>query len=232
MSSFQQSARSRKPRVIRPEVPDHGMIIALRAVPRDQDSRGIIIGRKRVAILLESDIADMGLRPELELTPELAEAIACNHEFRLAWRSAMLRLSRKARSTREIQDGLRRRRHHVNVIERVIARLEHAGLLNDEEYATSAAASLARQRPASTRYLESKLRQRGIEPATAAKAAKEAAGDPLEAAVKLARQAMRSLRSCDPQTRHRRLWGRLARRGFEAEVINMAIREVEGDSDP
>ncbi|MCH2153667.1 MAG: RecX family transcriptional regulator, partial [Phycisphaerales bacterium] len=73
---------------------------------------------------------------------------------------------------------------------------------------------------------------RGIEPATAAKAAKEAAGDPLEAAVKLARQAMRSLRSCDPQTRHRRLWGRLARRGFEAEVINMAIREVEGDSDP
>jgi regulatory protein len=231
MSGFQSSSRPRKPRVIRPEVPDHGAITAVRAIPRDKHSRGVIIGRKRIATLLESDIEKLGLKAELELTPELAQAIAINHEYRLAWRSAMLRLSRKARSTREIQDGLRRRRHHADVIDRVIARLEELGLLDDEAYATSAAASLARQRPASSRYLESKLRQRGIEPAEAARAAKEAAGDPLEAATTLARKAMRSLRSCDAQTRHRRLWGRLARRGFDAEVINMAIRRAEDDSD-
>ena len=220
---------SEAPSSRRPVVPESGAITSLNATQGDANSRIIKVDGHPIATLLESDVLRLGLHLDMLLTPDLAEQIAFHHECRLAWKAAIQRLTRTARSVLDIRNGLQRRGHDDAVIERVVNALQHDGLLDDTQFAASAAASLARRSPASAAFIETRLRQHGIAAEEAQKAAMNAAGDPVDAATALASKALRSLGSCSPETRIRRIHGRLARRGFGADVIAEAMRRVELD---
>ena len=211
----------------RPSVPDRGCITSLEHRSGDPEAREIRIDRSKAAILLESDVVRLGLFPDMPMTTELADQISCHHEYRVAWRSAIQRLTRSARSEQDIRENLVRKGHDESVVEHIIDRLTANGLLDDARFAASAAESIARRTPSSASYIETKLRQHGIEQTEAHHAAHEAAGDPVDAATELARKAMRSLGSCTPETRIRRLHARLARRGFDLDVIEQALRRLD-----
>ncbi|MEE2907149.1 MAG: RecX family transcriptional regulator [Planctomycetota bacterium] len=227
MTNHDQASKPPNPR--RPVVPGSGVITALDAVQADGDSRIIKVEGHPIATLLESDVVRLGLCLDGVLTPELAEQIAFHHECRLAWKASIQRLTRSGRSVLDIRNGLQRRGHEEAVIDRVVSALKHDGYLDDAQFAASAAASLARRSPASASFIENRLLQHGIAAEEAEKAAKNAAGDPVDAATALAAKALRSLDSCSPETRIRRIHGRLARRGFEADVIAEALRRVDLD---
>ena len=160
-----------------------------------------------------------------------SERIADRHEFRLARRACFQRIGRKSRSIKDIRDFLRKRSHTESIIELTVDRLREMGLLDDERFANEAAASMARRTPSSARFLEHRLRGHGVSREDAAKAAVEAAGDPLEAAMKVAIKAARSLKSYAPDVRRQRLHGRLARRGFDYDVIQQAIDKAMQEMD-
>ena len=141
----------------------------------------------------------------------------------------MQRLSRSARTVLDTRRALQRRGHDEAVIDRVITALVADGILDDKQFASSAAAALARRSPAAARFLEERLRRHGVPDAEAAEAAAEAAGNPIEAATVVAARAIRSLASCTPETRKRRIQGRLIRRGFDRDVIAEVMRRIDQD---
>jgi len=53
--------------------------------------------------------------------------------------------------------------------------------------------------------------------------------DAVQGAADLARKTLRTLGRFDPPTRKRRLWAMLARRGFDTDTIEAALRSVEDD---
>ncbi|MDG2424408.1 MAG: RecX family transcriptional regulator [Phycisphaerales bacterium] len=207
-------------------MPAHGAITSLDVAPRDGDSREIKVNSRKVATLLESDVARLGLHLDMPMTESMAQRIAYHHECRLAWRAAIQRLEKSARSERDIREGLQKRGHEDDVVEQVISILAGSGLLDDVRLAASAAESMARRSPASAAFIEARLVRHGISSEEAEKAAVEAAGDPVDAATELAAKSLKSLGSCAPEARVRRIYGRLARRGFDADVITEAMRRI------
>ncbi len=213
----------------RPSVPVHGCITSMDITSGDADARHIAIDGTRAATLLEADVVRLNLGLDTPLSPDLAERIAYHHEYRLAWRATLKRLERSSRSQQDVLDHLLERGHEQEVAEQVITTLVSNGLLDDARFAASAAESIARRTPGSASYIESRLLRHGIQPTQARDAARDAAGDPVEIATEIARKALRSLHTCTPETQVRRLHGRLARRGFELDVIEAALRRLELD---
>lgn len=221
----------RTPKPKRPDVPESGTITGFGAARGDIDSCVVKVDGRKAATIMERDRTDLGLHVDMPLTTRLSEQLADYHEYRLARRASMQRIARKARSTKDIRDFLRKRIHTEPIIDQVIKKLKELQLLDDERFADEAAASIARRTPSSARFLEHRLRRHGISPEDATKAAQAAAGDPLEAAMAVATKALRSLQSCEPDIRKQRLHGRLARRGFDFDVIQQTIRRATEEMD-
>ena len=214
-----------RPRTSTEPVPEGGTISALKPRATDPNRVGVLVdGRVAVTVGIE-DLAGVGVGDEWvgELRDRLIEAGA----FDEAKGYALNALSRKPMSRGGLKLKFRQRRVGDEIAERVLDGLERAGLLDDQAYATQAARHEVARRPAGARLIESKLRAKGIDPATARAAAAEATAgrDPVEDAVRVIEKKARLLRD-DPVTAKRRLGSMLARRGFDFDVARAAIDRV------
>uniref|UniRef100_A0A832I3W9 Regulatory protein RecX n=1 Tax=Eiseniibacteriota bacterium TaxID=2212470 RepID=A0A832I3W9_UNCEI len=148
-------------------------------------------------------------------------------------REAALRLLERTRRTRlDLRRRLRDRGYAPATVETVLDRLAAVGLVDDAEFARAWLAGRRGRRPAGWRRLEAELRAKGVAPddvarARAALEEREGAGDELAAARRVAAQAARRLAALEPRARRRRLWALLARRGFDGDVIEEALRGDE-----
>jgi regulatory protein len=130
-------------------------------------------------------------------------------------------LSYRPRSEAELRDYLDGKGFPETVVTEVMTRLEHVGLLDDEAFARYWRDNRARFRPRGKRMLEYELRQKGLS-SNAIEDALEEYDE--EAAVRAAAQEqLRRLQHLPPDERRRRLFQRLARRGFSYELIQEAL---------
>ena len=142
-----------------------------------------------------------------------------------AYSHALDALSRRARSTVELQRWLKEREHDPAEIELAIERLTASGLLDDARYAMSFARSRLLDRKLSKRRVLGELSRRGV--ARGVNAVMEEEGIDEEAGVALvAARKYRSLAKLDPQTAYRRLVGFLARRGYDGDVVRRAVSRL------
>lgn len=111
------------------------------------------------------------------------------------------------------------------IIDQVVARMDQDGYINDARMAESKTASLHRQGK-SSRAIQMKLREKGIEPALAAQSAISTPERELEAAQMLVN---RKRLGADPE-RTQKDFAVLMRAGFSFEVAKRALspREEEG----
>jgi regulatory protein len=104
-------------------------------------------------------------------------------------------------------------------------------VLDDEALGGALIRAANARRPAGPRLLRAKLHQRGIPQATVDRLLAAADADPADATARALELARKKHRSLDPQlppaTRARRLWGLLARRGFEPETIRDALNQLD-----
>ncbi len=155
--------------------------------------------------------------------PEKKDALgaARRHVVRLLAKRAMTRAG--------VIASVRRRGLGEDDAARVAAELEKRGLIDDRAYAAAYVRGLLARKPAGRALLMAKLRQRGIE-GTVARAAVESAlkeRDAGEDALELATRRLRVIGSTvDRAAAARRVYGLLARRGFEAEVCGEAVRKA------
>ncbi len=143
-------------------------------------------------------------------------------------------LTGRAASSREIARLLQRKGVDRSETAEVLRRLEEIGYIDDRRFATEWASVRCDRRGSATlgrEGLRSGLIRRGIEPDLAAEVADNLMTEEQEirAAIELVARRGASYAHLDAETRQRRLWSYLARRGFRASVIAKALRLDDRD---
>ncbi len=203
--------------------------------PTRRGDRATIKVDGRAAVTLNLTTVDamslsVGDAVDEALLERLREAAA----YDKAMRDAMNRINRRAMSTKRLDHKLAELGHGGNVRRRVLDRLTELGVLDDRALGEALIRETRRQRPAGPRLLKQKLIQRGIAVELAEELVRSGsdASEAAEQAADLARQRWRQLGRLEPTTRKRRVYGLLARRGFDSDAIDYAMRRLADEPNP
>lgn len=139
-------------------------------------------------------------------------------------------LTAAPRSRRQLADVFERRGVPADVAGRVLDRFVEVGLVDDAEYARVLVRSQHADRGLSGRALRFELRKRGIDEELAEVAVSELSADDVEETARsLVARKLRATAGLDRETRVRRVWGLLARKGYSPSVIARLVREMVDD---
>lgn len=226
------------------EQTDQDVILAIKPTQRDANRATVRVGSTQrkadgsrrkgrvVATLTSRAIADLGLQVGQAWDDRLAERVEAAAGIDKAMRAAMNRLSRRAMSGWMLRDKLKTLGHSALVIDAVLDRLADLDLLDDEQFGRALVREVMARKPAGPALLKQKLFQKGIRGALADRLVADATDDgdaQRESAISLARKRAASMANLDKQTRDRRLYGQLARRGFDPDTIRAAMEAVRSD---
>lgn len=139
-------------------------------------------------------------------------------------------LSMMDRTRHQLMRALTTRNVPHGIAEETVDRYEEHGLVNDEAYAQHFVATRMAGKPSSRRGLAADLRRKGIDRELVEQAL-EQVGDEEEdlAALELAQNKARMTEGLDRQVRYRRIYGALARRGFNPPQCRRALEQVLGE---
>ena len=140
-------------------------------------------------------------------------------------------LAFRDRSAMELRRFLQRKGVDASVAEVAVARLVESGVVDDARFSRSLARSRVAGAGASRRRVGQDLARRGVAPAVAEQAIAEVwveeQVDDDEAVLALARKRARTLVGLEERVRERRLYGYLARRGYDPDQIRHALDTLE-----
>ncbi len=136
-------------------------------------------------------------------------------------------LSRSMRTEQQLRELMLRREIPAEIFEPILVRFREAELIDDQKFADSYVATRL-QAGKSVNAIRRELAGKGISQGIVDQATSEiSAEQELARATKLALQRAARMASLEPQVARRRLQGFLARRGFSANVVFAALREVD-----
>ena len=135
-------------------------------------------------------------------------------------------LTGRARTRSELADKLAGRNVPADVATRLLDRFEEVGLIDDAAFAREWVEQRQSGRGLARRALAQELRRKGIDDEVARDALEEIEdGDEVEAARRLVRAKLRSVRALDRDKAVRRLVGMLARKGHSSSVAFRVVKE-------
>jgi regulatory protein len=175
-------------------------------------------------------IERLALRVGATLDEAKSAALAAESAALQVYDRALNMLAFQARSARDLRRRLVLKGEEPALADAAIARLLERGLLDDADYARQLTRSKVLGGGASKRRVQQELFKKGVARETADAAIAEVYEDEQvdeqaivdEAALKKAR----SLAKLDPETRRRRLYGFLARKGYDGDKIRGAMRRA------
>lgn len=233
-----KSARKPREPAERPPDPESGVVTAIAESPRRPGRYtvsldGVVFGAMTVDGLVTHQLG-VGTALDADGIRALRQAV----DSTAVYDRACDLLAVRSRSARELEQRLRRTGVEDVHIDSAIARLLELGLLNDETYARQVARAKLTGAGASRRRIQQELFKRGVARDVADEAIAETFRDEVVDETQIvegvARKKLRSLGGLDDDTRRRRLYAFLARRGYDGEAIRKALRVVlseSGDSD-
>lgn len=167
-----------------------------------------------------------GLDP-LNATSEL-ESLTAEQVEEKARNILLNRLSRGPRSKQQLRELLVAREIPEEIRELLLERFEDVGLIDDKKFAEIFARDRRNSRGLAIRSVAQKLREVGVSQEDAQQALEQFEdGSDLELATELLQRRWNSLRVLDWETRRRRVFGYLGRRGFGSSTIAAALQSVE-----
>jgi regulatory protein len=191
-----------------------GKITALKYQKRNRDRVNVYIdGRFAFGL---PDIVAAKLKTGQCLSDAEITALCEEDSVEKAYNRCLNYLSYRPRSTFEVRTYLQKRDVAERHVEEVIARLERAGLLDDEEFARFWVDNRERFRPRGLRALRFELRRKGVDDTTIEQAL--ASVDVTDSAYRSGRKKARQLQHQDRDTFYRKLVAYLARRGFDYQI--------------
>ena len=139
---------------------------------------------------------------------------------------ALRLLTGAARSRSQLADAMARKDVPDAVAEKVLDRFTEVGLIDDEEFARMLVRTRHAERGLSRRAIAVELRRKGIDDELAGAALEEVDSDDEEAAARaLVRRKLASTSSLDAQTRARRTFAALGRKGYPPGLVSRLVRE-------
>ncbi len=141
-------------------------------------------------------------------------------------------LARAPRTARDLRRRLLLKGEPESDVDVTVERLTASGLLNDEAYARAFVRAKVASQGFSRRRLQQELAKRGVARDIADAAIVEVLqDDDVDEAANIERVAqkkLRTLRGLDEETKRRRLFSYLARRGYEVDDVRAVVRRVVG----
>jgi len=187
--------------------------------------------RNRVNIHLDGEFA-FGLdrfvaawpKTGQELSDEKIAKLQADDARERAYQQAMLFLSHRVRSEKEIRQNLRKHEIPEEVIEQTLEKLREGGLANDNQFARAWVENRNIFRPRSRRVLAMELRQKGLDDETVQSAVAGVDEDALayESAIKRANR----FKNLEWSEFCKKLSEYLARRGFSYSVIAPIVTRI------
>lgn len=142
-------------------------------------------------------------------------------------------LEARARGVAELRRLLIRKGEPEADVDAAIERLRASGLLDDANYARQLTRSKALGAGLSRRRIQQELSKRGvareISDDAIADVFEEEAIDEDASIERVARKKLRALTKVDEPTRRRRLYGFLARRGYDSDDIQRVLKRLVGE---
>jgi regulatory protein len=212
-----------------PIVVPTGVITGITASPRSAGRFDLLVDQKPVARLAIQGIEKLGLRVGLPIDDRLAQAIAEEASVSRGYDRAMMMLAARGRASGELKRLLVRKGENPRIVAEVMERISTAGFLDDDAFARQFARSKSAT-GTSKRRIEQELTRKGVDRETAANAVSETFAeeqvDETAAIERAVEKKLRTLTKVDDQTKRRRLYAYLARRGFDADAISAAVGRV------
>ena len=188
----------------------------------------LVDGRERAVLTLEA-IERLRLavgRP----TDGLEDQIELETKRLHAYDRALNMLAFRARSSSELARSLQRKGEERPHVDWALARLEEQGLLDDAAFARSLARSKVVDGKQSRRRVQQDLARKGVSRTLADEAIdtviEEEAVDQRAIVEEAARKKLRALAGLEPAVQRRRLYGFLARRGYEMDDIRSVLSAI------
>ncbi len=141
-----------------------------------------------------------------------------------AYRQALLFLSYRARSEKEIRQNLHKHEIPEAVIEGTIEQLRREGFANDEQFARAWVENRSLYRPRGTRALRMELRQKGLDDSIIDAALTQIDDEALAYAA--GKKKTRKLKGLEWPEFRKKLGAFLARRGFSYATISPIIQQL------
>ncbi len=190
--------------------------------------RKVTIDGERTLTITEETFLRFGLFDGQAMDPERLQEVELADGVSRAMTEAHRLIDHRMRTRRELAVRLRSKGRPDEVIDQVLDRLEHAGLIDDGRFARLWIDERIRRRPAGLSLLRRELRQKGIDAEVVEAALEESAsreGESERAYEALRRQSHRYAR-LDRDAAHRRMVAFLGRRGFGQAVIYQVVHRV------
>jgi regulatory protein len=217
------------------------LVTALTPHPKEPGRLSVEIDRVMVGTIAFEGVARLGLSVGTEVAPEVLHGIEEEGAALRTYDRAVRLLAARGRSIRELRRRLSMAKEPEHHIAAAIDKLQTQGLLDDAEYARQLARSQMVGRGYAPRRLQQELARRGVardvadraidlvrtEDAVPGSYGAESGVDLTEAIEKLARKKLRGLASLDPDTRDRRLYAFLARRGYDSDHIRGVLAKLK-----
>lgn len=218
----------------RPTIIGASVITALVPSPRREGRFDVVVDGGVAATVGAESVARLRLAVGLGLDEGGLAAIVREGQVIAAVDRALDALAFRDRSAMELKRALWRKGVERPVAELAVARLVEGGLVDDARFSRSLARSRVAGTGASRRRVEQDLARRGVAPAVAEAAIAEVWAeeevDEGALALTMARKRARALAGLEPRVRQRRLYGYLARRGYDPEEIRRALDTLERET--
>lgn len=205
------------------------VISAIVPVARPAGRFSVLVEGREVAVLSLDAIERLRLAVGRSVAG-LEDAIALESSRLHVYDRALNMLAFRARSSSELARSLVRKGEERPHVDWAIGRLLEQGLLDDEAFARSFARTKVVGGGQSRRRVQQDLARRGVSRSVSDEAIdtvfEEEAVDQRSIVEEAARKKLRSLAGLDPAVQRRRLYGFLARRGYEIDDIRAALDAI------
>lgn len=207
-----------------------GRITAIEPHPKRRKHYKILVD-DHALIVHEDVVVALELSVGTELTEELLEAASIEQHVADAQNAALRLLKHRSRSRHELRMALARKGFEDEVVERVLAKLENMGYVDDELFARDLARSLLRRRNHGRQGLLYRLRQSGVgdEVAEGALADVLEGVDETQRAVEAVSKRLRRWESLPRDKARNKAYQLLWRLGFDSDVIADALSKALSD---
>lgn len=190
--------------------------------------------KKRVSVFVDGEFAfsldretvkQFRLKEGARVDARLLEDAILAEQLRKCREYALLLLSYRARSEKELRERLEKKGWSPSVIEAVLKNFKETGLVDDEKLAQRYVQDRITIGHKGKRRVQQELIRIGIAKELINRALAEAP-DETTAAQMVLEHYLPRYQKLDPLTKKRRLAGLLARRGFAPETINRLLNEL------
>lgn len=210
-----------------------GTITGLRENPRKPGRYAVLVEGKSVAIVNAAYLHDASLSIGKVIDEAGGERLLLAARKLEAFDRAAAALGRRARSAHELERWLLQRGFDRGDVTDAVQRLTEIGAIDDSQFARAFARSRALGKGMSKRRLAQELSRRGVDTkmanAAIADVLEEESVDERALLEAAARKKLAVLHGQEPDAVRKRLYGYLARRGYDSADIAAVLRTIMAD---